>query len=139
MKRIENLHGGAMNMMTSGITLSKNGRNGEVLKRKTVCLASNVHAVADNVSFREEITLKKLLCNALDEYVRGDGYKCGKYDYSSTVRPTVLLPRELNSRVRLISHDFKIPERDIFCEALSRYIRKYYLTKYPDIPEINNI
>ena len=139
MKRIENLHGGARNMMTSGITMSKIGRTGESLKRKTICLTNEIHSVADEVAFLEEITFKKLLCSALKEYVMEDVPTAKKFDYTKTSRPTVLLPKELNSQVRLVSHKNGIPERDIFCEALCRYIRKYYLDKYPDILNIKNL
>lgn len=139
MKHIDNLHAGASGMLSSGMSTSSVNRNGETVKRKTVCLARNIHAIASEVAFREEMTLRQLLSNSLEEFIHAKNHQCRPFDYSNAPRPTVFLPRDVVSSVRVLAHDQKINERDIFSESLCRYVNKYFSEKYSDIAGINNL
>lgn len=141
MKRIDKdcLHGGAGRMLAEGLKTTVTNRAGTPVIRKTLCLPVNVHAIASEVAFRSEITLKKLLVNALTEMLNGDLTECRSYDYAICVHPSVLLPRDVYQQVRNKAHYGKTAERTLITESLVRYLKNHYQGRYSDIPGIQDM
>lgn len=133
------LHGGAGKMLAEGLKTTDTDKDGTPVMRKTLCLPANVHAIATEVAFRKEVSLKQLIVYALTE-MQNDGNKdCGIFDFHDSAHPTALLPRDVYMQARKTAHDRRIPERTYITEALTRYIRNHHQAGNQDIPGIRNL
>ena len=140
MKRIDKdcLHGGAGRMLAEGLKTTETNKAGTPVKRMTLSLPRRVHAIACEVAFRNEYTLKKLVMHSLTEMLNDSITGCGSYDFGHPAQPSILLPREIFKQMRQVAHDLKIPQRLFITEALVRYIRDHYRDSNQDIPGIND-
>lgn len=140
MKRIDKdcLHGGAGKMLAEGLKTTEINKAGTPVKRMTLSLPRHVHAIACEVAFRNEYTLKKLVMSSLTEMLNDSITKCGSYDFGHPAQPSILLPRDIYKQMRQVAHDLKIPQRVIITEALVRYIRNHHRDSNQDIPGIDD-
>ena len=135
----EYLHGDPNDLYTDGLKTDEVDTKHIPVVRKTLCLPQTVHAISSEVAFRNETTLKQLLIDSLTEMLKDDNAECRKYDFSSCAHPTVILRKDIYKKVREQAHREKIPERTFMTEALVRRIRRYYQSRYPDIPGIQEL
>lgn len=134
MKHIDKnqLHGSGASMMTTGLKTTARNRHGEPIQRKTLCLPSEIHYLMSEICFREEITLKKMVINAITEVLFCGITECGKYNFSEAKHPTIDFPRDIAKGIRTMAHEKRIPERTLITESVNQYIRSYK-EKYPDL------
>ena len=125
-------------MLAEGLKTTEINKAGTPVKRMTLSLPRHVHAIACEVAFRNEYTLKKLVMYSLTEMLNNSITECGSYDFGQPAQPSILLPREVYKQMRQVAHDLKIPQRVIITEALVRYIRNHHRDSNQDIPGIDD-
>lgn len=128
----DQLHGSGASMMTSGLKTTARNRHGEPVKRKTLCLPKDIHYLMSEICFREEITLKRLVVNAITEVLSCGIAECGNYNFSQTKHPAIDFPYGIAKGIRTMAHEKRIPERTLITESVNQYIR-HYKDKYPDL------
>lgn len=139
MKHIDNLHGGGKSMLSSGLKTSATNRHGTPVRRKTLSVPRYLHRVVAEIAFREELTIRKMYEYSLTELLNCECAEYGNYDFTDTIRTTIHLSSDLVKRWRQEAHNSQTPERTLITEAVVKYIRKYYLQKHADIPEMELI
>jgi hypothetical protein len=141
MKRIDrkHLHDDPKDVFVNGLQTVSLDKNGNPVVRKTLSLPRKVHAATNAIAYKTDTTLKKVIVNALTEMLNDNYAEFGKYDFSDTANPSVILPQEIYQQIRKIAHDKRFAKRTVITEALVRYIKNRYMDQASDIPEIQDL
>lgn len=115
----------------------------EKTERKYLIFPVNLHKLALEVSFRENITFTELVISSLKSFLKNDVVEIQSITEAcdattGIVHTSAYLPLKVIQKMREVSHYRNIMQKDILKLALSEYLASFD-QKYPDIiPDSNH-
>lgn len=122
----------------------KNAFVKKVTKGKIILISipARLHSCIDEIRYKESITLRNLVGEALAEYIGKDeiahelsiALQLCSVKAERTVDTTIILSEEEYSTLRSINHYWKVSYSAFLTDALIKLLVKEYGETYPDAP-----